>query len=227
MMKFFSSVKARLVRTWRMFWLQRAGYGFWGRMGSRLASLGVRGSRCRYALAVMTPKGYIHPEAEIIDVDLRLGSHVFIGERALIARWGGDGFVELRDGVQINRECTLEIAAGGSIIIGPQVGIESGCVFFSGLQPIIIRPRAEIASYCAFFSYDHGMASGREIYGQPITSKGPIIVEEDAWLGVGVTVLSGVTIGRGAVIGAGSVVSRDIPAGAIAVGAPARVVKYR
>jgi maltose O-acetyltransferase len=40
-------------------------------------------------------------------------------------------------------------------------------------------------------------------------------------------VLKGVTIGKGAVIGAGSVVTKDIPEGAIAVGVPARVIKYR
>ena len=210
-----------------MFWLNHAGYGFWGKIGSRLASIGVAGYRRRYDLAYMTAKGYIHPQAEIIDVDLRLGANVFIGERAVIARWKGDGFVELRDRVVINRDCSLEVVEGGSITIGPQVGIENGCVFFSALQPIIIRPRAEIAPYCCFYSYDHGVAPDKDIYDQPLTSKGPIIVEEDAWLGVGVTVLSGVTIGRGAVVGAGSVVARDIPAGAIAVGTPARVVKHR
>lgn len=175
----------------------------------------------------MTEKGYIHPEAEILNVDLRLGSYVFIGERAAIARWRGEGFVELRDSVIINRDCSLEVAEGGSIIIGPRVGIENGCVFFSALQPIIIKSRAEIAARCSFYSYDHGIAPETPIFDQPLTSKGPIIVEEDAWLGVGVIVLSGVRIGRGAVVGAGSVVSRDIPDGAVAVGNPARVVKYR
>jgi acetyltransferase-like isoleucine patch superfamily enzyme len=187
----------------------------------------MQGFRRRYALAHLTPKGYVHPEAEIIDVDLRLGEHVFIGERVVIARWKGNGFVELRDRVTINRDCTLEVIEGGSIVIGPQVGIENGCTFFSALQPIIIRERAEIAPYCAFYSYDHGIAPDKPIYEQALTSKGPIVVEEDAWLGVGVTVLSGVRIGRGAVVGAGSVVARDIPDGAIAIGTPARVVKYR
>lgn len=54
-----------------------------------------------------------------------------------------------------------------------------------------------------------------------------VIVEEDVWIGCNVTLLSGVTIGRGATIGAGSIVVKSIPPYAIAVGVPARVVKFR
>jgi acetyltransferase-like isoleucine patch superfamily enzyme len=58
-------------------------------------------------------------------------------------------------------------------------------------------------------------------------SRGPILIGNDVWLGVGCTILSGVTIGDGAIIGARAVVSRDVPPYAIAVGNPARIVKYR
>ena len=216
----------RLVVRWRVFWLWRAGYGFWGRLGSRFASFGLRGYRQESALAGMTPKGYIAADADI-DVDLRLGSHVYVAKRTAIVRVNGEGFVELHDGVQINQDCTLQILEGGSITIGEKVGLQKGCVLVAAVQPIIIKSRAAIAPYCAFYSYDHGFAAGQDIYEQPLTSRGPIVVEEDAWLGVGVTVLSAVRIGRGAVVGAGSVVTRDIPDGAIAVGVPACVVKYR
>ena len=43
------------------------------------------------------------------------------------------------------------------------------------------------------------------------TSKGPIIIDDDVWIGYGVIILSGVHIGQGAVIGAGSVVAKDVP----------------
>lgn len=53
----------------------------------------------------------------------------------------------------------------------------------------------------------------------------PIFLEENVWLGGGVIVCPGVTVGANSVIGAGAVVTRDIPAGVLAVGTPARVVR--
>lgn len=53
----------------------------------------------------------------------------------------------------------------------------------------------------------------------------PITVEDNVWLGGGVVVCPGVTIGRDTVVGAGSVVTRDLPAGVVAVGSPARVLR--
>jgi len=53
----------------------------------------------------------------------------------------------------------------------------------------------------------------------------PITIGDNVWLGGGVIVCPGVTIGADCVIGAGSVVTRDIPAGVIAVGNPARVLR--
>jgi galactoside O-acetyltransferase len=55
-------------------------------------------------------------------------------------------------------------------------------------------------------------------------SEKPVVIEDDVWIGCRSIVLKGVRIGRGAVIAAGSVVTKDIPAGAIAGGVPARVL---
>lgn len=53
------------------------------------------------------------------------------------------------------------------------------------------------------------------------------VIGNDVFIGANVTILDGVTIGDGAVVGAGAVVTADIPPYAIAVGVPAKVVKYR
>lgn len=56
-------------------------------------------------------------------------------------------------------------------------------------------------------------------------TKGPIIIEDDVWLGFGSMILSGVKVSKGAIIGAGSVVSHDIPPYAIYAGN--RIIRYR
>ncbi len=53
----------------------------------------------------------------------------------------------------------------------------------------------------------------------------PIVIEDGVWLGGGVIVCPGVTIGENSVIGAGAVVTRDVPAGVVAVGNPCRVLR--
>lgn len=53
-----------------------------------------------------------------------------------------------------------------------------------------------------------------------------VVVEEDVWLGINVTLLNGAHIGRGCIIGAGCIVSGDIPPYAVVVGNPCRIVKF-
>src|SRR5512136_925715 len=54
----------------------------------------------------------------------------------------------------------------------------------------------------------------------------PTLVKRGASIGSGATILSKVTIGENAIVGAGSVVTRDVPAGSIVAGSPARVLRY-
>ena len=60
-----------------------------------------------------------------------------------------------------------------------------------------------------------------------VLTKGDIVVDDDAWIGYGATVLSGVHIGQGAVVAAGAVVTHDVPPYAIVGGVPAKVIRYR
>ena len=58
-----------------------------------------------------------------------------------------------------------------------------------------------------------------------LQSKGPTRIGSNVWFGVNCVVTSGVTIGDRCVIGANSVVTRDLPGGVIAAGAPAKVLR--
>lgn len=53
----------------------------------------------------------------------------------------------------------------------------------------------------------------------------PIVIERNAWIGAGATILPGVTIGENSIVAAGAVVSRDVPPNSIVAGVPAKVVK--
>lgn len=98
----------------------------------------------------------------------------------------------------------------------------------------------KIGNYCSIAGETKFLLSGEHDYHRLSTfpfskvalhrapeaiSKGPIIIDDDVWIGYGCIILSGVHIGRGAVIGAGSVVHQDIPPYAVYAGG--RIVKYR
>ncbi|MFG0288101.1 MAG: DapH/DapD/GlmU-related protein, partial [Rhodopirellula sp. JB044] len=55
----------------------------------------------------------------------------------------------------------------------------------------------------------------------------PVRIGSNVWIGGGALILPGVTVGDDAIVGAGAVVTRDVPPGAVMVGVPARVQKYR
>jgi len=61
---------------------------------------------------------------------------------------------------------------------------------------------------------------------RPIISKGPIIINDNVWIGEGVSILANVTIGESAIIGTNSVVTKDVPSFTVVVGVPARILRY-
>lgn len=175
-------------KAWCRFWLCQGGAGPWGRIATRLAAFGVNRYRARYALAKLSPKGYVDPTVEFINIDPRLGRNVYIGEAVVIARWNGlsrvpsdpspskedeRGFVKLEDRVCINRETHLEVLDGGAISVGEATSVEPRCLLISAVEPILIGSGAQIAPLCTFFSYDHGMAPNELIRRQALSSRGP------------------------------------------------------
>lgn len=88
---------------------------------------------------------------------------------------------------------------------------------------IIIGDRVSIAPRVTLVTSSHPNQS--RIRGFAPVGAGPIVIEDDAWLGTGCVVLPGVRIGRGAVIGANSVVLSDVPSLHVVAGQPARTVR--
>lgn len=217
----------RINKFWARFWMKFSGTGPIGRVASKLAAFGSPPFYGRVYLARIIPKGYISPDATIHHPFLELGPNTFIGDGVLIYRDKAGGAVKLNKGVILYGDTTIQTGFDGSCIIGAHTTIQPRCQFSAYMESIKVGCDVAIGPNCAFYPYDHGFSPGELIIRQPLTTKGAIVIEDDAWLGFGVIVLSGVRIGKGSVIGAGSVVKDDIPDGAIAAGVPARVLKMR
>ena len=200
-----------------------------GRLATRLAVWLLGGVyKDRKLLANLTPRPFISPLAQIRCADLRVGRHAFIDDNVTIYAHDDGGRVEVGEFSSLHRGTVIEIGAGGSVVIGRDSHIQGACNLKGFVADLRIGNQVQIAPQCAFSPYQHTFAERTQpIKNQPLASKGPIVIEDDAWLGLGVIVLDGVTIGRGAVIGAGAVVTGDVPPYAIAVGVPARVVGSR
>ena len=120
----------------------------------------------------------------------------------------------------------LEALDDGRLSIGAGTLLEPGCWI-----TIADTGRVEIGEGC--FLNMGTMVAAQERYDDPdmpvtwqgFTSKGPTSIGSNCWFGLNCVVTAGVRIGDRCVIGANSVVTRDLPAGTIAAGAPARVIR--
>jgi len=108
--------------------------------------------------------------------------------------------------------------------------IEIGDYFYSNVHLVILDcakvrfgDHVFIGPNCGFYTAGHPLDKERRNEGLEFAL--PITVGSNVWFGAQVAVLPGVTIGDDSVIGAGSVVSKDIPAGVLALGNPCRVIR--
>ena len=154
-------------------------------------------------------------------------SRLRLGRKAQIGRCRIDcsGDISLGAGTVVHSGAILG-AMGGKITIGDYSLIMPYCVLY-GNGGLHIGSRTALAPHSVVVASNHGFTDRTmPILDQPLKLKG-ISIASNVWIGANASVLDGVEIGEGVVIGAGSVVTRDIPGGAVAVGAPARVVKMR
>lgn len=122
----------------------------------------------------------------------------------------------------------VSFANGERIALGDFVQVGARCSLWAGRSRSWIRvgDRTTFGPEVFVTAADYGLKAGIAITDQEMTER-DITIGADCWIGARAILTAGITIGDGAVIGAGSVVTRDIPAGAIAAGVPAKVVRMR
>ena len=196
-------------------------------LAMKLAALFSPPYKARIPLARKNKIGFIESTALFFILICALVKIVLLEIGSSFFERNGGGKIELGDRVEIYRDSTFETGKNGEIIIGSESSIHPGCHIYSYAQPIIIGKGVMIAANCALYSYNHSIERGKTIREQGIQSEGPIVIGDEAWLGVMVTVLDGVTIGKGAVVAAGSVVTRDVPDYAVVAGVPAKILQMR
>jgi acetyltransferase-like isoleucine patch superfamily enzyme len=140
----------------------------------------------------------------------------------------------------------LQMLREGRLELGPHVHFEPGVwltsdtgritigggsllnldVMVAAVASVTIGEHCMLANGCLVTDGDHRFDDpDRPVPWQGFTTKGPVTIGDNVWLGAHVVVTSGVTIGRRAVIGANSVVVDDVPEFTIAAGAPARPIR--
>jgi acetyltransferase-like isoleucine patch superfamily enzyme len=135
------------------------------------------------------------------------------------------GVIKLGDGAWLERGAVLW-AFDGSIIshrnvyLGPYVTIY-------GHGGVEIGEETLVSMKATILSSNHVIPElGRIIRQQPDEML-PTKIGRDVWIGANAVILGGVTIGDGAVVAAGAVVTKDVEAGAVVAGVPARFARRR
>ncbi len=118
----------------------------------------------------------------------------------------------------IYRACSIITFGDSKLEIGSNVGISGGII--ACFKNIKIGDNVRLGGNCVIMDGDFHLDDYRA--GDPR----PILIKDNAWIGMDVKVLKGVTIGENSIIGAGSIVVKDIPANVIAAGNPCKVIKH-
>jgi maltose O-acetyltransferase len=127
---------------------------------------------------------------------------------------------ECGEGVHVRPPFRLEYGTGVSIGAGTFLNYD--CLMLD-VAPVTVGEDCQVASRVQFITATHPIDPHVRRLGWE-TAK-PIVVGDNVWLSSGVLLCPGVTIGDDTVVGAGAVVTRDLPAGVVAVGVPARPIR--
>lgn len=145
--------------------------------------------------------------------------------------YGWPAFGTYHGNIGIGRSCLIgrgvffSASRGCAVDIGDECSVNTGCHIVA-LYGIRIGDGTRIGEFCSIRDQNHqfdvvnGGVSQQEFSGRAIE------IGRDCWIGRGVFIGPGVTVGDGAIIGANAVVIKDVPSRCVAVGIPARPIRF-
>lgn len=107
-----------------------------------------------------------------------------------------------------------------NITVGRRTFINHNCTIFA-LAKVEIGDDILIGPNVSIIASNHRVAADERHAG---LTGAPIRIGDNVWIATGATILAGVSIGNDAVVAAGAVVTKDVPAGALVAGVPAKIV---
>jgi acetyltransferase-like isoleucine patch superfamily enzyme len=135
------------------------------------------------------------------------------------------GRLRIRNGTLLEPGCWLTLGPEGRIEIGEGCFLNMG-VMLAAVERIEVGDHVMFANNCFVGDADHRYDDPtRPITHQGFVARGPVRIGSNCWFGANCVVTGGVEIGERTVVGANSVVTRSLPAGVVAAGAPAQVVR--
>ena len=115
-----------------------------------------------------------------------------------------------------------------SLVIGENVCFNFRC-HVGVINKVVIGNNVLIGSNVLITDHAHGYSDASDIdippHKRTLYSKGPVVIEDNVWIGENVSILPNVRIGHNSVIGANSVVTKDLPPYSVAVGNPVKILK--
>lgn len=148
----------------------------------------------------------IHPTADVAACDIGEGTDIW-------------QFVVILRGASIGADCNIcaHTLIEGDVIVGDRVTVKPGVQLWDGTR---IEDDVFLGPNATFTNDSHPRSKQHDVEFSGIT------VKKGASIGANATLLPGITVGESAMVGAGAVVTKDVPANAVVVGNPAKVIRY-